>query len=159
MAGKFSGDDLLLPHATLEDVDGMADIAGFGDAMYAVEWAIETPQGVVFPGFAENNVPADSAERQRAYRERKRDAALHSSRNASNGTEQSRAEQTRGEETTAGEVAASLKGMKFTDEEISHWVNGHAEAAMALILEMRTRKKKIENPRAYFVAEMKRRLK
>lgn len=87
--GKFVGDDLLLPCITVADLDVMAGVEGFGEAMRKVGWAIETPDGngVILPNFKEYNVPKTPAERQQAVRDRKaeakgRDAALRSPRNA-----------------------------------------------------------------------------
>jgi hypothetical protein len=82
-AGKRDGDDLILRHTTLSRIDEIADVPCFGEAMNYVGWAIEEDdeQGftqVRLPNFLTNNVPvedrtkASSAERQRRYRERKR---------------------------------------------------------------------------------------
>jgi hypothetical protein len=71
--GKFRGDDLILPHITLADLDMMAGVGGFGDAMAAVGWARQD-DGVVFPNFKEHNVARPPAERQKAYRDRLKEA-------------------------------------------------------------------------------------
>lgn len=75
--GRRVGDDLVIVGVTPNIVDDIADIEGFGEAMTAVEWLIETPQGVVFPRFFEENNrdPSEAKkeknrERQRRYRER-----------------------------------------------------------------------------------------
>lgn len=87
--GKFIGDDLFLACITIADLDVMAGVEGFGEAMRKVGWAIEKTDGsgVVLPNFKEHNVPKTSAERQQASRDRKsaakaRHAASHDTRNA-----------------------------------------------------------------------------
>lgn len=80
--GKRNGDDLLCNGVTLSVLDDIADMVGFGEAMAAAKWARETEEGIVFPRFFEeyNSDPgpaqkSSGAERQRRYRERKRDAS------------------------------------------------------------------------------------
>lgn len=79
LRGKRIDNDLIIRHGTLNVIDDLADLAGFGAAMASVEWAAETPEGLVFPNFFEHyNVDpkeekkSNSAERQRRYRERKK---------------------------------------------------------------------------------------
>lgn len=76
--GKFDGNDLLLPHNTLEDLDQMACAPFMGEGMASVGWAVETEEnGVILPNFKEYNIdPAEqkkqqNAERQRRFREKK----------------------------------------------------------------------------------------
>jgi hypothetical protein len=65
-------------YMTLGDVDAMAEIPGFGEAMRKVGWvSVLASGGLVFPNFAENNAPAKersgamtAAERQAARRAR-----------------------------------------------------------------------------------------
>lgn len=67
--------DCLLERIGLPDIDGIGGAPGLGDAMGYVEWAIESddPDGVILPKFfCNHNVPLSSAEKQRAYRERKK---------------------------------------------------------------------------------------
>jgi hypothetical protein len=72
--------DGLAPFMELQDIDDMAEVPSFGEAMAAVGWVVERePQGLEFPNFTENNSPSKSrgkpmsnAERQKAYRERKK---------------------------------------------------------------------------------------
>lgn len=68
------GSDGVLKGVSLEGVDAIALIRGFGAAMAEVGWAREStdPKGIVLPNFAEFNSPVDSrgADRQRRYRER-----------------------------------------------------------------------------------------
>ena len=90
--GKRNGDDLFIAGATSSIVDDIADLPGFGAAMIAVGWAIETDDGLVFPHFFEEfNVEpteerkANNAERQRRYREKRnalRDVTVTSQSNA-----------------------------------------------------------------------------
>lgn len=71
-------------HATLDYLDTLAHIPGFGSAMAAVGWASETPDtGVTLPNFLEHNEPDKNgkrakthAERQADYRERQRQKTL-----------------------------------------------------------------------------------
>lgn len=77
--GKRRGDDLVCAGVTPRVLDDIADLPGFGSAMESAGWVIESPQGIEFPNFfEENNVDpsekksASAAERQRKYRERKK---------------------------------------------------------------------------------------
>lgn len=66
--------DGVLKGVTLEGLDAIAHVPGFGKAMAEVGWARESrrPIGVVLPNFAEFNVPVDqrAADRQKRYRDR-----------------------------------------------------------------------------------------
>ncbi len=80
MRGKRTSDDLMVRNASLSVIDDVADVPGFGGAMNAVGWAIETPEGLVFPRFFEefNTEPdaeasAKNAERQRRWRAKHRE--------------------------------------------------------------------------------------
>jgi len=77
--GKRVERDLLCRGVTLSIIDDVSDMPGFGAAMSVVGWAVETDDGVVFPNFFDDyNVdPAEkkslaAAERQRRYRESKK---------------------------------------------------------------------------------------
>lgn len=77
--GKRNDNDLVIHGCTLNVVDDVADLPGFGDAMSKVGWAVESSEGVVFPHFFEeyNVDPSDdaklkAAERQRRYREKRK---------------------------------------------------------------------------------------
>jgi hypothetical protein len=72
-------DDLKCFGVGLWVIDDIADMAGFGVAMAAARWVIETDEGLTFPRFFdEYNVEPDgkqkskNAERQARYREKKR---------------------------------------------------------------------------------------
>ncbi len=72
-------DDLKCFGVGLWVLDDIADMAGFGSAMAAARWVIETDEGLTFPRFFdEYNVEPDgkqkskNAERQARYREKKR---------------------------------------------------------------------------------------
>lgn len=67
--GKTVGDDLVLEHSTLADLDEMAGVPGVGQAMAHVQWAVNA-NGVTLPNFIEFNVPLSVAERQRDFRAR-----------------------------------------------------------------------------------------
>ena len=96
--GKYDGEDLILPHITLADLDAMAGAPGVGKAMAAVQWAIEG-DGVRLPNFKQHNVPLSNAERQRDYRQRQNGALqavtkpLRSSRHNRVTTEEKRREE------------------------------------------------------------------
>lgn len=75
--------DGVAPYMTIDDIDSLAGIPGFGAAMHAVEWVTCDPAGgLVFPSFDRWNNPAKSragasramtdAERAAAYRTRKK---------------------------------------------------------------------------------------
>lgn len=76
--GKREGDDLVLRGMSIEVIDDVCDIPGFGHAMAAVGWVIRKKEGIVFPNFfEENNVEPENssrskaAERQARYRQKK----------------------------------------------------------------------------------------
>jgi hypothetical protein len=72
--GKFVRDDLLLPGLNVDCIDEMIDVPCFGRALQEVRWAKPTVRGVILPDFKLYNLPVTAAERQRAYREREREA-------------------------------------------------------------------------------------
>lgn len=98
----------------ISDLDDIAGVPGFGEAMELVEWAIfdEEKQAVIFPNFLEHNAPAkdgarnSNAERQRRYRQKKKaedgesnvtrnvtgDVTDNVTRNVTNNTEKRREE-------------------------------------------------------------------
>lgn len=69
-------EDGIFPNADLSDLDDIAGIPGFGEAMQAVGWAEYHPDQnrVILPNFEEWNTSGKSraAERQRRYRERQK---------------------------------------------------------------------------------------
>jgi len=86
--GKRDDVDLVCSGVSLSVIDDIADLPGFGDAMSLAGWASETAQGVVFPRFFEeyNIDPADisrkqNADRQRRFRERKKEFCSNAKRN------------------------------------------------------------------------------
>lgn len=70
--GKFDGDDLILDHLDISDIDSIVCCPGVGAAMAAVGWAIEDCQRrcVILPNFKQHNVPMTNADKQAAYRKR-----------------------------------------------------------------------------------------
>jgi len=82
LRGKRQDDDLVCRGVKACVLDDIADLPGFGDAMLGVGWAIETPEGLVFPNFFGDynadptaGAASSSAERQRRYRERQKERA------------------------------------------------------------------------------------
>ena len=72
---SLSNGDCLLQHITIDDIDGIACAPGVGAAMERVGWAKSTTDdsGVILPNFfTDMNIPATNAERQKAYRQRKK---------------------------------------------------------------------------------------
>jgi hypothetical protein len=67
--GNFVGDDLVLEHSDIDDLDQIAGAPGIGRAMNVVRWAI-AKNGVTLPNFKEFNVPLTPAEKQKSYRQR-----------------------------------------------------------------------------------------
>lgn len=60
---------------TIDSIDEIAGVVGFGRALVATGWAVESGNGILLPGFTEHNTSAEvrktgAAERQKAYRER-----------------------------------------------------------------------------------------
>jgi hypothetical protein len=72
--GKFVGNDLVLEHNCIADLDALAGVENFGVAMQRVGWAL-AKNGVTLPNFKNCNVPLTDAERQRLSRERKKRAS------------------------------------------------------------------------------------
>ena len=124
--GKRNGDDLRISNCTLSVIDDVSDLPGFGDAMAAVGWAVESDKGVVFPRFFEefnvdpaDEVKAKNAERQRRFRAKKnaneRNVTVTVKRNARG--EKSRGEKSRGEKSreeapsAAAQPTASVVGV------------------------------------------------
>ena len=75
------GIDGKAPFMCLQDIDDIAEIPGFGEAMQSVGWVTELDdESLVFPNFSENNSPSKSrdsnaksgAERAKAFRDRKK---------------------------------------------------------------------------------------
>jgi hypothetical protein len=102
--GKRNGDDLTCSGVTVQVLDDIADLPGFGEAMQSCGWVAETDEGIVFPRFfAEYNVEIDdkgkssAAERQARYRQSqkaKRDGERDATRDVtSDGREEKRREE------------------------------------------------------------------
>lgn len=98
-------DDDRVPFMALEDVDRIAGIPHFGEAMAFVDWVDEhEAQGLVFPNFSEFNTPEakrktakSQAQRSREYRERMKaeqgaETPRHDRHETSRGVEESREE-------------------------------------------------------------------
>lgn len=91
MVNECAAEDGILHKTTLFEVDAMAGVPGFGQAMQAVGWLQETEEGVCFPNFHEHNTVKESrstaaktqAERAKEYRERLKAEGASASRNSS----------------------------------------------------------------------------
>ena len=73
--GKFEGDDLVLAHFSIPDLDQYARVPGVGKAMEMVGWAKKKDaenNGVVLPNFRQHNAPMTAAEKQSQYRKRRK---------------------------------------------------------------------------------------
>lgn len=86
--GYRADDDLCIDGVTESVVDDISEIDGFGEAMAASGWLVETSQGLMFPRFFEkHNVEASedarekNRQRQRRFREAKRNGNNGASRN------------------------------------------------------------------------------
>jgi len=95
------GDDCLVPYMTLQDIDDIVDVPGFGEAMEVVGWVVrEDEKGLFFPNFLEHNAPQKTrpesktpAQRAKEYRDRKRSGERVTARHgASHREEKSREE-------------------------------------------------------------------
>jgi hypothetical protein len=84
--GTYRDNDLFLPCIEVSDLDVMAGVPTFGEAMQSVGWAkqLDVPLGVLFPNFKEFNVPLDPATKQKNYRERQKLERYDALPNASN---------------------------------------------------------------------------
>lgn len=69
-----NGDDATMANASLEALDCISGLPGFGAAMASVKWVVVEGTSLVFPKFLQDNTlkreRSDTAERQRRYRER-----------------------------------------------------------------------------------------
>lgn len=85
--GKEDGNDVVIPHTNAAQVTYFVDLYKFDEAMKMVGWIKDEPGGVRFPNLLKYNTirsssSMSSAERQRAYRERKKAASASSDRDA-----------------------------------------------------------------------------
>ena len=100
---KMRENDAVLQPFGLAELDEIAGMDGFGEAMERVGWVIvdRDDNSLIFPNFHEHNSPAQtrskamsSAERQRLYRERKKaNSECVTERYESNGREEKRREE------------------------------------------------------------------
>lgn len=115
--GKAEGSDLVCRSVGLGVIDDIADLPGFGAAMALVGWAVETPEGLVFPRFFDDhNVDPESAakqkaaERQKRYRERQKAKSDVTRDVTNNVTVTHREEKRREEKNTSAGVDQPLPG-------------------------------------------------
>jgi hypothetical protein len=101
--GKRNGDDLVLHDALLDTLDDIGDMPGIGQALADAGWVKECGESLVFPKFfSEYNseIEADSkarnAERQRRYRDAKRNVTRDVTVALQSNTEEKREEEKRG---------------------------------------------------------------
>jgi hypothetical protein len=87
MQGKADGDDLVLKHSTLDTIDELAGVPGFGKVMESVEWAqVEAESLLRFPRCLPHMLSPDerarelAAERKRIQRDKERDKSRDTSR-------------------------------------------------------------------------------
>lgn len=83
--GKRRDDDMVCDGVTIAVLDDISDLPGFGAAMAAAGWVLETEAGIEFPRFfSDYNVDPDekakaaNAKRQQRFRERQKDAEASS---------------------------------------------------------------------------------
>lgn len=123
-SARLHSDNGILRGLAIRDLDEMAGIPDFGDAMQAVGWAKydRKTKAVVLPNFMEWNdqshrEPKSNAERQKEYRERHKNAPKKD-RNESNESND-RAEQRRVEQRRVLEIPAKQKPTAGAFKEIS----------------------------------------
>ena len=87
--GRRDGDDLCIDNATMEVVDDICELPGFGEAMGECGWLTESDKGLVFPRFfaSHNADPRDGDReknrlRQQRFRESKRNVTRNVTNNA-----------------------------------------------------------------------------
>jgi hypothetical protein len=121
--GKRVGDDLVCKNVGLTVIDDVADLPGFGEAMKAAGWAIESNEGLKFPNFFEeyNVDPTEdkkskNSERQRRHREKmKRDSNVTV-------TSQSNAREEKSREEKSINTPKSPKGTEeYSPEFLKFW--------------------------------------
>lgn len=75
--GRHDGCDLFLDFASLDTLDAMSGVPGFGVAMAHVSWAEQLPgRGVRFPKFFAENAPTDELRRTRDAERKRREREL-----------------------------------------------------------------------------------
>ena len=126
----------ILSCCDLEDIDEIAGVPGFGQAMASVGWAIpdEATKCVSLPNFSDHNTPAKdrtAADRQRRYRQNRnggvaRDVARDVTRD-SNGREEKRREEKK-INTPAAPVATSEPTKRRTRSQPTDAVSWNADA-------------------------------
>jgi hypothetical protein len=136
------GEDGKAPFMCLQDIDGIAEIPGFGEAMESVGWVVELEdKSLIFPNFSENNSPSKTrednpktgAERAKEYRERKKaqgeqSAPVTPSRNV---TTEKRREEKRVQPPTPPVTGGGRSGFK-TDEWADDFPTSTAQAMTEL---------------------------
>lgn len=113
--GKQQESDLFIADITVSVLNDISDLPGFGEAMESAGWVVQTDEGLVFPRFyEENNTAPDrdssskNAERQRRFRESKRNVTRNVTSNAkSNAREEKRREENIEIETQAAAAAVT----------------------------------------------------
>ncbi len=126
--GKRRDDDLVCIGVTPHVLDDIADLPGFGSAMESAGWVIESPEGIEFPNFfEENNVDpserksASAAERQRRYRERQKSRISDDDSDVTRDVTVTPREEKRREEITTGEGKPSPAQRTKADTDLSAW--------------------------------------
>lgn len=128
--GDVSGDDLVMPETTLNRLDDVCEVPGFGAALASVGWAIEDRDNrlVRLPNFLRHNAPyangarSSAADRQRRYRERKRAV-----RDANSGAMRDAMSDVTRDVTEAQRVASRVTQSRAEQSRVEH-ANAHAHA-------------------------------
>lgn len=92
--GVFSGQNLVLHHSNIEDLDTFGGVPSVGEAMKSVEWAIQQ-DGVTLPRFDSWNAPRSAAERSADYRSRHKTSSRKPSRSVTQTSREVRDEPSR----------------------------------------------------------------
>jgi len=141
--GKRNGDNLQCFGITPAVLDDIADVPGFGAAMAAAGWVVESVHGIEFPNFfEENNVdPSErkasaAAERQRKYRERQKSLNRDDQRDVTRDVTVTPREEKRREENIHTDKSVCMPHLDFTG-----WPTHPSEQVFKDWLQMRKARK------------------
>ncbi len=133
--GQFDGDDLILRHNSVSDIDQMAGAPGVGKAMATIGWVVDLDDGigVSLPNFKEYNVPMTSAEKQKEYRKRVTGALPYDGNNSVTRGEESREEGEKSKARTHANGFGGGAGGGFEIECLKPFKDKNLESVEALV--------------------------
>jgi len=119
--GRREEDDLVLDGLSVDVLDDVAEMDGFGRAMLKSTWLEETENGLKLPRFFRENNEQPSkkaksnAERQREYRQRKKESKNKSNETVTRCNESNDREEKRREEKSIKDIEIEVGGSSRSD--------------------------------------------